>query len=89
MNKIDFLENGFLIIKEDLGMSSPISVVFYERYSKLETVTERLNIEKDNIQCVVSNEKELPNKVAFGEAQNPQLWDYADNVDTMKFLLTL
>jgi len=89
MNKIGFLENGFLIIKEDLGMSSPISVVFYERYSKLETVTERLNIEQDNIQCVVSNEKGLPNKVAFGEAQNPQLWDYADNVDTMKFLLTL
>jgi len=89
MNKIDFLENGFLILKEDLGMSSPISVVFYERYSKLETVTERLSIEQNNIQCVVSNEKKLPNRVAFGEAQNPQLWDYADNVDTMKFLLDL
>jgi hypothetical protein len=28
MNKIDFFENGFLILKEDIGMSSPISVVF-------------------------------------------------------------
>ncbi len=89
MNKIAFLENGFLILKEDLGMSSPISVIFYERYSKIETLKERLKIEAENIQCVVSNEKELPNRVGFGEAQKPQLWDYADNVDTMKFLLSL
>ena len=89
MSKVDFLENGFLILKEDLGMSSPISVIFYERYSKLETVKERLVIDQDNIQCVVSNEVELPNRVGFGEAQKPQLWDYADNIDTLKFLLTL
>ncbi|RLD69080.1 MAG: acyl-CoA reductase [Bacteroidetes bacterium] len=89
MSKVDFLENNFLILKEDLGMSSPISVIFYERYSKLETVKERLLIDQDHIQCVVSNEVELPNRLGFGEAQKPQLWDYADNVDTLKFLLTL
>jgi len=89
MSKVDFLENGFLVLKEDLGMSSPISVIFYERYSKLETIKDRLQIDKENIQCVVSNEKELTNRVAFGEAQNPQLWDYADNVDTLEFLLSL
>ncbi|MEN8118821.1 MAG: acyl-CoA reductase [Bacteroidota bacterium] len=89
MNKIDFLENGFMILKEDIGMSSPISVVFYERYAKLKSVKERLEIDQDNIQCVVSNEKDLPNQVGFGEAQKPQLWDYADNVDTLEFLLKL
>jgi len=89
MNKVDFLENGFLALKEDLGMISPISVIYYERYSKIETVKEQLKIEKENIQCVVSNETELPNRVGFGEAQKPQLWDYADNVDTLEFLLSL
>lgn len=89
MNKIDFFENGFLILKEDLGMSSPISVVFYERYTKLETVKKRLVIDHDNIQCVVSKEEDLPNRVGFGEAQKPQLWDYADNVDTLEFLSSL
>jgi len=89
MNKIDFLENGFLILKEDFGMSSPISVLFYERFSKLETVKKRLEIDKENIQCVVSNEKEIANRIKFGEVQKPQLWDYADDVDTLKFLLSL
>ncbi len=89
MNKIHFFENGFLILKEDMGMSSPISVVFYERYKNLDTVKQRLNVDKEQIQCVVSNVKELPRQVNFGEAQKPRLWDYADNVDTVKFLLSL
>jgi hypothetical protein len=89
MNKIDFFENGFLILKEDIGMSSPISVVFYERYKNLDSVKQRLNIDKEHIQCVVSNIDGLPQGVAFGEAQKPALWDYADNVDTVKFLLSL
>lgn len=89
MNKIDFFENGFMILKEDMGMSSPISVVFYERYSNLETVKQRLELDKNQIQCVVSGIKDFAQQVNFGEAQNPQLWDYADNVDTLKFLLSL
>ncbi|MCF6240369.1 MAG: hypothetical protein L3J74_03370 [Bacteroidales bacterium] len=89
MNKIDFFENGFMILKEDMAMSSPISVVFYERYSNLETVKQRLSIDKEQIQCVVSQINDLPQQVYFGEAQKPKLWDYADNVDTLEFLLSL
>ena len=28
-------------------------------------------------------------KTPFGEAQNPNLWDYADGVDTVRFLKSL
>ena len=48
----------------------------------------RLNLDEDKIQCVVSN-LPIKNKVDFGETQNPKLWDYADGVDTMTFLLSL
>jgi len=89
MNKVPFWENGFAILKEDLGMASPISVIYFEHYSSLETVKERLNIDKENIQCVVAKDDFIEGSVAFGEAQQPKLWDYADNVDTMKFLLEL
>ncbi len=89
MNQIKFFENGFMILKEDIGMSSPISVVFYERYSNLDTVKQRLDVDKEQIQCVVSHIKDLPQQVSFGKAQKPELWDYADNVDTLKFLLQL
>ena len=89
MEKIPFWENGFTIIKEDMGLASPISVVYFEYYKSFQTVKERLNIDKENIQCVVSKEGLVDGSVSFGQAQKPKLWDYADNLDTMNFLLEL
>ena len=37
---------------------------------------------KDKIQCIVGK-----NHIPFGKAQSPQLWDYADGIDTIEFLL--
>ena len=48
----------------------------------------KLNIEKDKIQCVTSNSKKIGN-LKLGEAQSPNLWDYADNIDTLSFLTNL
>ena len=31
----------------------------------------------------------IPNSVTFGQTQQPKLWDYADNVDTLAFLNNL
>jgi hypothetical protein len=40
-----------------------------------------------NIQCVVAKaELEIKDSIHFGEAQNPSLDTYADNIDTMSFL---
>jgi hypothetical protein len=47
-----------------------------------------LTTDKDQIQCVVSNHL-IENSVAFGQTQKPNLWDYADNVDTLHFLLNI
>ncbi|BAO77487.1 acyl-CoA reductase [Winogradskyella sp. PG-2] len=88
MSEFDMLENGFLMIKEDKSYSSPIATLFYEHYDSLEGLSNKLTQEKDKIQCVVANEF-WNNEVPFGETQNPQLWDYADNVDTVEFLLTI
>lgn len=89
MNLTEFKDNGIMLIKEDINMASPISVVYFENYSKLETVKQRLEIEKDSIQCIVADEAIIKNAIPFGESQKPQLWDYADNVDTIEFLLSL
>ncbi|WP_191859507.1 acyl-CoA reductase [Hanstruepera ponticola] len=88
MSEFDMLENGFLMIKEDTSYASPIATVFYEYYDNLEQLEQRLVLDSDRIQCVVSNYK-LDNQVPFGASQNPQLWDYADNVDTIAFLLKI
>lgn len=88
MSNFNLLDNEFLIIKEDSSYASPISSVFYEFYENLETIKLRLQADNEQIQCIVSNDL-IENSVAFGQTQKPNLWDYADNVDTIKFLITL
>ena len=87
MSNFKLLDNGFLTLKEDSSYASPISSVFYEYYDSLEELEKRLQEDADQIQCIVSSNL-TANSIAFGETQKPQLWDYADNVDTITFLLT-
>ena len=88
MSNFQLLDNEFLTIKEDVSYSSPISSVFYEFYENLEEIKSRLHTDAEQIQCVVSNNL-IENSVAFGQTQQPKLWDYADNVDTLAFLNSL
>lgn len=88
MSNFQLLDNEFLTIKEDVSYASPISSVFYEFYESLEEITTRLNADAEQIQCIVSKNL-IPNSVAFGQTQQPKLWDYADNVDTLAFLNNL
>lgn len=89
LENIEFKDNGMMLMKEDIGYASPVSVVFYERYSTIENVKKRLQEDKELIQCVVSNEKLIEHAIPYGESQKPKLWDYADDVDTVKFLTGL
>lgn len=88
MSNFQILDNEFMTIKEDSSYLSPISSVFYEFYENLENVKSRLQNDADQIQCIVSKDL-IPNSVAFGQTQQPKLWDYADNVDTLAFLNSL
>ncbi|PQV44744.1 acyl-CoA reductase LuxC [Jejuia pallidilutea] len=88
MNEFDILENGFFMIKEDKSYASPIATVFYEKYNNLQTLKEKLHADKNQIQCIVSKGC-FENEIDFGETQKPQLWDYADSVDSVKFLLSI
>jgi hypothetical protein len=88
MSNFKLLDNGFLTLKEDSSHASPISSVFYETYDNLVELENRLEKEKENLQCIVSN-KLIANSIDFGQTQNPKLWDYADNIDTISFLLTI
>ena len=88
MSEFDLLENGFLMIKEDESYSSPIATVFYEYYDNYSQLKTKLEQEKESIQCIVSNGF-IKNEIAFGMTQQPQLWDYADDVDSIEFLLEI
>jgi len=90
MNDDNFFTNDFLILKPDQNISSRIAAVNYEYFNDLDKLEEHLHSCKNEIQCVISNPvfKDLK-VIPFGESQSPELWDYADGVDTMEFLLRL
>ena len=88
MSEQKFVENGFLIIKEDNKLGSPIACLFYEKYKSISDLEKKTINIKDSLQCVVSNLK-ISNAIAFGSCQNPRIEDYADNIDTLKFLLKI
>ncbi len=87
VNQQKHYDNGFLLLKEDEGLSSPLAVLYYQTYENVEEVMEKLKQQQEQIQCVVAK---LPDQdlqvLQFGQSQQPKLWDYADNVDTIEFL---
>ncbi|MCM4157419.1 acyl-CoA reductase [Gramella sp. AN32] len=88
MSEFKLLDNGFLMLKEDARFGSPIATLFYEQYEDENDLQLKLKEQEDKIQCIVKNEADKT-EVSFGKTQHPELWDYADNVDTIEFLLNL
>lgn len=88
MSEFKILDNGFLILKEDDSLTSPISALFYSYYDDESTLRKKLQEMEGQIQCVVSRDAK-GNDVNFGDTQKPSLNDYADGIDTMEFLLKL
>ena len=97
LKQIPFLQNGFLIIKADQSIASPIAVVHYEIYSNKNELEEKLIVNKEKIQCIALSPEDslrsvsLLSKVCvhFGKTQFPGLNDYADGMDTVEFLTSL
>jgi hypothetical protein len=84
MGSNKLVENGFLLMKEDKSLLSPVAMLYYEYYDDLHTVEQFIETNAEQLQCVVSK-KDIP----FGNTQQPNLWDYADGVDTVDFLREL
>jgi len=89
MDKRIIIDGGFFLLVEDTSMYSPVSVINFERYADLTSVQAFLQENSDSIQCIVGSASVDPAAVSFGNAQHPELWNYADNTDTMNFLLNL
>lgn len=88
MSLYKLLENGFLLLKEDEHYGSPIATLFYEYYTNKEALKKKLATDREKIQCVVGHNF-IDGEILFGQTQTPKLWDYADGVNTLTFLLNL
>ncbi len=89
MNQLPFTDNGFLLIKEDTSLSSPVSVLHFEYFENTEQVVQKIDNQRESIQCISCLNQDLyPGSIPLGEAQKPTLTDYADGIDTLSFCLS-
>lgn len=82
------LDNGFLLLKEDKRIASPLGVAYYEEYDSISGLAQQLESDRELIQCVVSHRpisESIP-IVNYGKSQSPGLNDYADGVNILDFL---
>ena len=84
-----FHDLAFLLMEESEDLVSPIAVMYYQYYSDIKELGQLLRNHADKIQCVVSAQAWLQGSIPFGRAQHPTLQNYADNIDTLKFLLSI
>jgi hypothetical protein len=89
MNQTKHLANYFAILKEDESLYSRLATIHYSFYHSEEELKKYLIENNQQIQCIVGHPSPHYTSVPFGKAQQPELWDYADNVDTLNFLLSL
>ncbi|HMK26835.1 MAG TPA: acyl-CoA reductase [Chitinophagaceae bacterium] len=83
LNKKYYMTNGSVLLIEDPAFFSPISQLNYEFYVNKDALMEKMTGNPD-LQCIVGK-----GFTAFGKSQSPNINDYADGVDTLRFLCDL
>lgn len=86
VNKTPHYDNGFALLTENSAFSTPISVLHYAYYSDSQSLKTELTQNHNQLQCIVGK---ADKHIYFGQAQFPNLEDFADGVDTMDFLTNL
>lgn len=84
LNKQQLLDNHFVLLRESKALFSPLSMVHYQYYDNENDIKTFLETHKDQIQAIVGQ-----NYIPFGMSQCPMLNDYADGIDTLRFLETV
>ncbi|MCU0444225.1 MAG: acyl-CoA reductase [Microscillaceae bacterium] len=89
MNQTMHYDNGFLLLKNDEKLASPIAVLHYQIYESNADLEQLIATQQTKIQVIASRKAWFPQSIALGSTQMPSLSDYADGVDTMDFLTKL
>jgi len=89
MNKIEHVNFGNLLLTEKKDLNSPIGILHFEYYGSLDSIKADIERQADNIQCIAAKNKIFDNCISFGETQKPNINNFADNIDTIKFITGL
>ncbi len=81
MNLTPHLDAGFVLMQEKNELYSPVSCLNYSYYSDASEAEQYIREHQEQIQCITGN-----GYLPFGSTQKPELWDYADGINTLEFL---
>ncbi len=81
INEFPFFDHEFYLLTNNVAYASPISTLYYEHYDDINSIDRKISEDRDLLQCIVK-------KHTFGTTQQPQLSDYADNIDTIAFIIS-
>ncbi len=89
INQTLHLDNGFILLKEDMSLHSPVGTLYYEYFKNNEDLKNKLIQNKEKIQCIVTNHFDVADSIKIGNTQIPGLTDYPDGIDVMNFIFSL
>lgn len=89
LKRIPYLDTGYLLLREEESIFTPVSVLNYSYYKNDEDLKVRIESHQHQIQVISSVGAWYKDSVDFGKTQQPDIWDYADNIDTLKFLTSI
>lgn len=84
LENLPFLDNNFLMIRESNNLHSPVGTLYYQFYESETEVKNYLRDNEHHIQCIVGKDF-----IPFGNSQKPVISDFADNINTIDFLVHL
>jgi len=82
VNRESYTDGRFILLKESSSLTPPMAVLHYEFYDSRSGPAITPEMSAGMLQCIAGH-GHLP----FGTTQKPELWNYADNIDTISFLL--
>lgn len=82
MNRQPYLSNDICLLIEHPSLFSPIGEIHYEYYTSREELL--ASLPSGEVQAIIGE-----GFVPFGQAQSPSLTDYADGIDTLRFVADL
>ncbi|WP_018343821.1 acyl-CoA reductase [Cytophaga aurantiaca] len=90
IDQVHHFDSGYVLLKESDSIFSQIATLTYSFYRSKEELASKLVELENQLQCIVSSkETSLFPTVRIGKAQHPSISDFADGVDTMKFLINI
>jgi hypothetical protein len=87
MDRIPFLDNGFLILRESTELKVPLGCLYFEFYQSIDKLQQYLKLMEDSIQHVVTSMSGFENSVKPGYSHSYPLWEFPNRKDTVQFLL--